>query len=404
MYLTHLSLTNFRNFARLDIDVPLGSVLIVGSNGQGKTSLLEAIYFLSTVTSFHAQHDRELLNFLAAREPLAVGRIVARFHSDGSDHRIEIRLIQESNGVNGSTRLRKEIILDGLKLKINEVLGKFMSVLFLPHMVEIIVGSPEERRRFFNLAMSQVINNYGQILSDYNQALSQRNALLKRLGEIGGDTGQLVFWDELLAAKGAMIIHARIRAIRELERLAARQHRELTPDEAMLRFEYQPAFDPLPQSNAQFSFPLDVQVDRSSLTFDQIQQGFQNNLAKLYKEDIARGVTTIGPHRDDFRFLENGIDLGTYGSRGQVRTVMLSLKLAELEWMKEKTNDTPVLLLDEALAELDPARRIDLLDRIHLTEQTLMTTTDMALFSQEFVDKAIIWQISNGRLIPAKQP
>lgn len=378
--------------------------MIVGSNGQGKTSLLEAIYFLSTVTSFHAQHDRELLNFLAAREPLAVGRIVARFNADGSDHRIEIRLIQESNGVNGSSRLRKEIILDGLKLKINEVLGKFMSVLFLPHMVEIIVGSPEERRRFFNLAMSQVIKNYGQILSDYNQALSQRNALLKRLGEIGGGTGQLVFWDELLATKGAMIIHARIRAIQELERLAARQHRELTPDEAILRFEYQPAFDPLPQSNAQFSFPLDVQVDRSSLTFDQIQEGFQNNLAKLYKEDIARGVTTIGPHRDDFRFLENGIDLGTYGSRGQVRTVMLSLKLAELEWMKEKTGDTPVLLLDEALAELDPARRIDLLDRIHLTEQTLMTTTDMALFSQEFVDKAIIWQISNGRLIPAKQP
>lgn len=404
MYLTHLSLTNFRNFTRLDVDIPLGSVLIVGSNGQGKTSLLEAIYFLSTVTSFHAQHDRELLNFLAAREPLAVGRIVARFNADGSDHRIEIRLIQESNGVNGSSRLRKEIILDGLKLKINEVLGKFMSVLFLPHMVEIIVGSPEERRRFFNLAMSQVIKNYGQILSDYNQALSQRNALLKRLGEIGGGTGQLVFWDELLATKGAMIIHARIRAIQELERLAARQHRELTPDEAILRFEYQPAFDPLPQSNAQFSFPLDVQVDRSSLTFDQIQEGFQNNLAKLYKEDIARGVTTIGPHRDDFRFLENGIDLGTYGSRGQVRTVMLSLKLAELEWMKEKTGDTPVLLLDEALAELDPARRIDLLDRIHLTEQTLMTTTDMALFSQEFVDKAIIWQISNGRLIPAKQP
>jgi DNA replication and repair protein RecF len=401
MYLTHLSLTNFRNFARLDVDIPLGSILIVGSNGQGKTSLLEAIYFLSTVTSFHAQHDRELLNFLAAREPLAVGRIVARFHQEGGDHRIEIRLIQESNGGNGSARLRKEIILDGLKIKVNEALGKFMSVLFLPQMVEIIVGSPEERRRFFNLAMSQVINNYGQVLADYNQALSQRNALLKRLGEIGGDTGQLLYWDELLAVKGAIIIHARIRAIQELEKLGARQHRELTPDEAVLRFEYQPAFDPLPKSKAQFSLPLDVQVDRSSLTIEQIQQDFQNSLTKLYKEDISRGVTTIGPHRDDFRFLENGVDLGTYGSRGQVRTVMLSIKLAELEWMKEKTGHMPVLLLDEALAELDPSRRLDLLNRIYLTEQSLMTTTDMALFSQDFVNKAILWQISNGRLIPA---
>lgn len=398
MQLTHLSLTDFRNFARLDMEIPAGLVLLVGANGQGKTSLVEAIYFLATFTSFHALHDRELVNFLAARKDLAVGRIEARFDRDGEDHRLEVRIIQETNGLNGSSRLRKEVLLDGLKKKISEVVGEFIAVLFLPQMVEVIEGAPEERRRFINLAMAQVIPGMRGVLNDYTQTLSNRNALLKQLQEFGGDQHQLDYWDELLASKGSEIIFNRIHAIKELERFAARNHRELTRGEAVLRLSYQPAYDPLPEIPGQFSLPLDTAVDRSGITLGEIRQGFLEHLVSQRGTDIIRGVTTSGPHRDEMRFLENGIDLGRYGSRGQVRTAMLSLKMSEATWMEQKTGHTPVLLLDEALAELDPIRRSDLLDRLANNRQTLLTTTDLELFSTDFIRKATLWNVSQGRV------
>lgn len=228
MYLKNLSLTNFRNFARLDLDLPGGPLLLVGANGQGKTSLLEAIYYLATLTSFHATHDRELVNFVAARDPLAVGRIVAQFERDGSQNQLEIRIIKETNGLNGSSRVRKEILLDGLKLKMGDAVGQFLAVLFLPQMVSVIEGAPEERRRFLNLSMSQVIPRFSRTLADYSQTLSQRNALLKQLQEFGGDADQLNYWDELMVAKGSALIFDRIQAVQQLERIATSNHRELT--------------------------------------------------------------------------------------------------------------------------------------------------------------------------------
>ena len=398
MQLKHLSLTNYRNFARLDIDLPQGPVLLVGANGQGKTSLLEAIFYLATFTSFHALHDRELVNFIAAKESLAVGRIVALFDKDGEQHRLEVRLIKETNGINGSSRLRKEILLDGMKLKMADAVGQFMAVLFLPQMVEVIEGAPEERRRFLNLAISQVIPGTNRNLADYSQTLSQRNALLKQLQEIGGDPDQLDYWDELLVSKGSQLIYGRIHTVKELERIAARNHRELTRGESILRLSYQPAYDPLPETPGQFLLPIEDPVDRSGLSIDDIQQGYTSRLKEQRNADIARGVTTVGPHRDDLRFLENGIDLGIYGSRGQVRTAMLSLKMAEMTWMKDKTSYSPVLLLDEALAELDPSRREDLLDRLTNNQQTLLTTTDLDLFTPDFVDQATLWRVSDGRV------
>jgi DNA replication and repair protein RecF len=398
MQLTHISLTDFRNFARLDMEVPAGPVLLVGANGQGKTSLVEAIYFLATFTSFHALHDRELVNFLAARKNLAVGRIEARFDRDGEDHRLEVRIIQETNGINGSSRLRKEVLFDGLKKKVGEVVGEFIAVLFLPQMVEVIEGAPEERRRFINLAMTQVIPGIRDVLNDYTQALSNRNALLKQIQEFGGDRHQLDYWDEILASKGSELIFNRIHAIKELERFAARNHQELTRGEAVLRLSYQPAYDPLPEIPGQISLPLDAAVDRSGIALEGIRRGFVERLESKRETDIMRGVTTIGPHRDEMRFLENGIDLGTYGSRGQVRTAMLSLKMAETTWMEMKTGHTPVLLLDEALAELDPNRRLDLLNRLANNRQTLLTTTDLELFSADFIKQATLWNVSQGRI------
>jgi DNA replication and repair protein RecF len=411
MLLTHLSLTDFRNFARLDVDVPGGPVLLVGGNAQGKTSLLEAIYFLATFISFHATNDRQLVNFIAGREPLAVARIVADFRRTDSSgdrglpgkHRLEVRLIQEANPYNGSPALRKEILLDGVKRKMGEVVGAFNAVLFLPHMLRIIEGAPEERRRYLNLAMGQVFPNYALHLSEYGRTINQRNALLKQLNDRGGDPGQLTYWDEKLVELGAQIIQARIRAIKELELLAARVHGELTRSQEVLRFEYLPSYDPLPQRPGQYALPIDAPMDRSGISLEKIRSGYLDQLCRVRSEEIARGVTTIGPHRDEIRFRNNGIDLGTYGSRGQGRTAVLSLKFAEVAWMKEHTGEWPVLLLDEVLAELDPVRRLDLLSRLLEVEQALLTTTDLDLFTGKFVEKTKIWQIQAGRLVTEQE-
>lgn len=396
MYLTRLSLTNFRAFARLDMEVPRRTLLLVGDNAQGKTTILESIYYLATYTSFHAQNDRQLINFVASREPLVVGRLVAEYRSANRPHQMEVRLIQESAGTNGSTRMRKEILLDGVKRGVHEAMGAFTAVIFLPQMTRIIEGGPEERRRYLNLALSQTTPGYSQALSDYGQALSQRNALLKQLFERGGDPEQLTYWDTLLTDRGALIIHARIAAIQELEQIAARIHHRLTHSEEILRLVYQPAYDPVPVPQGQFALPLQSPVNRAGYSQERIRQGFIEKLAEARREEIARGVTTLGPHRDEMRLLSNGIDLSDFGSRGQVRTALLALKLAEVTWIKNKTGEWPVLLLDEILAELDTQRRADLQTYLLEYEQTLLTTTDLSLFDPGFVQQGTVWQVEQG--------
>lgn len=407
MLLTHLSLTNYRSFARLDLDVPCGPLLLVGENAQGKTSLLEAIYYLATFTSFHASSDRELISFLAEQEPLAVARIVADFRHllpesalagarPAGLHHLEIRLIRDMT--NGAPRLRKEVILDGVPRKIGEAYGVFNAVLFLPQMLNVVEGAPEDRRRYLNLSLSQVWPRYAEHLADYARALTQRNALLKTLGERGGDPAQLDYWDEQLAASGAQIIYARIQSIQELERLARPIHQQLTRGQELLRLDYQPSYDPFPTSPLQIELPMNLSIDRSGISTEKIRLGFMSQLSRARGDEIQRGVTRIGPHRDELRFISNGVDLGTYGSRGQGRTAVLSLKLSEVAWMKEKTAQWPVLLLDEVLAELDPARRVDLLSRLMESEQALLTTTDLDLFSADYVRRARVWQIQAGHV------
>ncbi len=396
MYLTHLSLTDFRSFTRLDMNVPRRILLLVGNNAQGKTTLLESVYFLATFTSFHASNDRQLINFLRNHQPLAVGRIVADYMRGERSHRLEVRLIQDNN--NGGTRLRKEILLDGVKRTIQNALGAFNAVIFLPQMTRIIEGGPDERRRYLNLALSQTMPGYARDLTEYSQALMQRNALLKQLNERSGDPDQLFYWDEILSKTGASLIYARVQALQEMERFIKRIHHRLTNGQEILRFHYMPAYDPLPQPEGQFALPISTPVDRSSLTEQEIQAGFRERLQALRREEIARGVTTIGPHRDELRFMSNAIDLGNFGSRGQVRTALLALKLSEVHWMHEKTGQWPVLLLDEILAELDLQRRADLLDALDEVEQVLLTTTDLNLFSELFVKENTVWYVSGGQV------
>jgi DNA replication and repair protein RecF len=161
---------------------------------------------------------------------------------------------------------------------------------------------------------------------------------------------------------------------------------------------YQPSYDPMETNNGQIQLPLDAPLDRSGIDLGEIQDGFREQLHSLRLDEINRGVTSIGPQRDELRFISNGIDLGSFGSRGQLRTALLSIKLAEVNWLKEKNGYWPVLLLDEVLAELDDYRREDLLNRLQKTKQSLLTTTDLDLFSEEFKNSSEKWDISGGRL------
>ena len=397
MFLTHLSLTDFRIFSRFDQAVPLNSLILVGDNAQGKTSLLEAVYYLSTLDSFQASNSLDLINFSALQNDLAVCRIVADFRKKDTDHHLEIRIIKDTNS-NGNNIIRKEVLLDGSQQKINSVIGTFNAVLFLPHMLQIVTGAPQLRRHYLNLTLAQVDPTYTESISEYNKALVQRNALLKQLNEHSGNVDQLSFWDEKITQAGAYIIHARIQAIKDIGYIAASIHQELTRGDEILRLNYLPSFDPAASPPGQIELPLENALDRSGVELKDIQDGYREKLLSTRSEDIYRGVTSRGPHRDEMRYLSNGIDLGNFGSRGQLRTAMLAIKLAEVNWLNEKNGDCPVLLLDEVLAELDDTRRQDLLDRLAKAEQSLLTTTDLNLFSDDFKRSATQWEIKNGGL------
>ncbi len=402
MYLTHLSLTNFRNFTRLDIDLPRRVLLLIGANAQGKTNFLEAVYLLATFSSFQTHVERQLIHFLEARKSPAVGRLIGEYQRRDGKHRLELRLILENGGSNGS-RLRKEVLLDGVKKPLGQVVGHFNAVLFAPHMTQIIEGGPEERRRFLNLALAQAIPQYATTLSEYARLLEQRNALLKALQARNGNPSELEIWDRELAARAAPLMYWRIQALQEMERLASRIHLELTHQAEVLRLIYRPAYEPLPMPAAQMVLPIQTSLDRSHLTIDEIRQGFIERLQRIRSEEITRGMTLIGPHRDEVRFLANGIDLGDYGSRGQVRTALLSLKLAEMEWMRARNGEWPLLLLDEVLAELDLSRRQDLLQRLSLYDQAILSATDLSAFPAPFTTQNTIWEVKMGSLFPQKQ-
>jgi len=398
MFLTHLSLTDFRIFSRFDQAVPRNSLILVGDNAQGKTSLLEAVYYLSTLDSFQASNSLDLINFSALQNDLAVCRIVADFRKKDIDHHLEIRIIKDTNS-NGNNIVRKEVLLDGSHQKINSIIGTFNAVLFLPHMLQIVTGAPQLRRHYLNLTLAQVDPTYTESISEYNKALVQRNALLKQLNEHSGNVDQLSFWDEKITQAGAYIIHARIQAIKDIGYIAASIHQELTRGDEILRLNYLPSFDPAALPPGQIELPLENALDRSGVELKDIQDGYREKLLSIRSEDIYRGVTSRGPHRDEIRYLSNGIDLGNFGSRGQLRTAMLAIKLAEVNWLDEKNGDCPVLLLDEVLAELDDTRRQDLLDRLAKAEQSILTTTDLDLFSDEFKRSSTQWKIKNGGLV-----
>lgn len=401
MHLRHLSLTNFRNYSRLELDVPSGQVVLLGDNAQGKTNLLEAIYYLATSRSPYTTSDRQVINWLADDEHLPFARLVAEVSTHTEIKRIEITLLKEPTS-EGGVRLRKEIRVNGVTRRTLDLLGHVNVVMFTPQDMSLIEGAPSIRRRYLNVTLCQVEAGYCRALSQFEKILTQRNALLKRLGDSrsAGGSDELAFWDTRLTDYGAVVIAARNRLIRDLERIAQPIHQDLTGGLEHLRLRYDPSLDPTAQPGGQMAFsPADLGAAAlPDMKREVIAERYREALRVRRKEELARGQTLTGPQRDELRFLVNGKDLGHFGSRGQNRTAILALKLAEVTWMQEQTGDWPILLLDEVAAELDEDRRAYLLARINGAQQVVLTTTEPGLLTEEFRDKAAMWQVEGGRI------
>ncbi len=380
MRLTHLSLHNFRNYVRLDLDLPPGVTLLQGDNAQGKTNLLEAIYYLATSRSPHAGADRELVNWLTVEaEPLPYARLVGRVARGAGEVAIEITLTQQANH---ETRYRKQIRLNGVAKRAMDLLGQLNVVLFLPDDIALVSGSPSGRRRYLDATLCQIDPLYCRTLSRYNQIVTQRNALLRDLRERGGDPTQLAFWSERLVEHGSYLVSRRWRALVALDELAHGVHSQLTDGGERLHLCYVPS----------------VEMDRPGDAND-MARTFQAQVEDLRRREIAAGMTLVGPHRDEVRFLVNDMDAGVYGSRGQQRTAALALKLAEVDLMRTETGEYPVLLLDDVLSELDEHRRRFLMRTLDDgAEQAIITTTDLHTIPQTFLQRCQLWRVEMGRL------
>ena len=394
MIVRHLSLTNFRLYARLEIDLPAGLTIVQGDNAQGKTSLLEAVYFLATAHSPHTNADRQVIRWGAEEEaayPFAILR-ADLLRRDGP-HVLEIG-IQRSD----ANRLKKEIRIDHTPRRGIDLVGQLAVVLFLPGDVELASGAPALRRDYLDAALSQVDVDYVRALDQFERALTQRNALLRQAQERSVDPDEFAVWDDQLVPAGVEVALRRRRAVVELTQLAMPIHRELSNGLEYLEIAYQPNFDPAaPASSARsYQIGLDLARPPDGLNRNDLEAAFRKALADRRREEVARGSTLTGPHRDDLRFVANGVDLGDYGSRGQQRTAVLSLKLAEAGWMRSRIGEEPVILLDEVLAELDPNRRRSLLGHISDSHQTIVTTTDVSRFDEAFVQQATLLKVVHG--------
>jgi DNA replication and repair protein RecF len=396
MHLQHLSLTNFRNYRRLELSIPSGPILLHGANAQGKTSVLEAVYYLATSRSPWTVTDKQLLNWNAQNEILPFVKISAEIgNARRPATRIDITLIKDPNE---NARFKKEIRVNGVPRRAIELLGEITVVMFLPQDLAIIEGAPADRRRYLNVTLSQTDPEYVRALHTYEKTLVQRNALLRRIDKRQAGPSELAFWDDQLIACGSVIIAGRQRLLRELETQAQQVHADLTGRAETLELQYQPSFTPTANTSGQMSFDVPGLDLHRQLDPKEIEPQFRAALAEHQREEIQRGITLVGPQRDELRFTVNGYDLGLYGSRGQARTAVMAIKLAELDWMHAAIGEWPVLLLDEFIAELDNERRAYLLERINGATQSILTTTEPDIFTKDFLDKAAVWKVHAGQI------
>lgn len=399
MQIDHLSLTNFRNYARLEVSLPADKpIVLCGDNAQGKTSALEAIYYLATSTSPYTTSDRQLIHWRTQGDPIPFARLSAELgNKTNRYHKLDVTLMLDITS--GSPRFRKSVKLNNVDKRVMDVTGLLNVVLFVPQDLSLVEGSPNDRRRFMNTTLTQVNLDYSLALNEYEKLLPQRNALLKRIIERRSNPAELEFWDEQLASSGAVIIAGRQKFLRELETKAQDTHHALTGGRETLSLKYLPSIMPTAAvDNRQLSFDvIGLDLNRQ-LDPAQVKPQFLQRLVEKQREDIQRGLTLSGPHRDELRLFINERDCGLYGSRGQARTAVMALKFAELQWMRDQIGEYPLFLLDEVAAELDSKRRAFLLERLDGQAQTLVTATGLDIFAPAFLNRARVFRVVNGQI------
>ena len=389
-YLSHLSLTNFRNLVELELELPAGVVVFFGPNAQGKTTLLEAVYLLAIARSFRAENEREVLNFEAVAEGgqgLVGGTIEKKgerlqvfvgYHCSQT-HGDESALRRSSN--HSGLSVRKQIRVSRVRRTAAELVGMVNAVLFSADDIQLIQGPPSDRRRFLDILMSQADPLYLKGLQRYQKVVQQRNQLLRMLQDGRAMADELGFWDDELVREGAWITWHRSEVMQDLAVACAEHHAQLAEPEGHFQVAYRP------------SVPLGDSLETT-------EGQFRESLAAAQQRERATGSTNVGPHRDDFDLLIDGMDMGTFASRGQARTLALALRLAEASYLASVRDEGPILLLDDVLSEMDGSRRSRVLEKATQYEQALITTTDLEQVRGFLGPGARYFQINAGKVVP----
>ncbi len=370
MRLQELCLRHYRNYEALSARFAPKLNILVGPNAQGKTNLLEAIGLLATTKSLRGSRDGDLVGF-DAEFAVDHGTIHRERRPDVA---LEISL---SRGMN------KQVRVNGVRQpRVIDFIGAFNAVSFSSADIEVVRGEPALRRRFLDLEISQIGPSYVYALAHYRRVLEQRNRLLKALRE-GGQRGMLSdsleAWDEQLLEHGAVMVERRRQFVRHLEELARGVHARLTEAGEELALTYD------------CSFPLPPEPGLES-----VRTAFAAALREGRAEELRRGMSLVGPHRDDLLLQVNGREVRVYGSQGQQRTAALSVRLAEIELIRELTEEPPVCLLDDVLSELDDLRRAQIFDVTLCACQTFLTCTSTRSLPDGVLSQAQVYEVSAG--------
>lgn len=359
MFIKHLMLINFRNYKKLDIELSSGTNIFFGDNAQGKTNILEAIYYASLGKSHRTSKDRELINWNKQEAYIKIYVCKQRL-----DKKIEMKIFKQG---------KKGVNINSIKVnKISELIGTVNTVIFSPEDLKIVKESPVYRRRFLDIELCKLSKKYYYYLSQYKKVLSERNASMKK---IRGNTDILDIYDKQLSHLGSLIISERLKYIEKLNEKGKLIHDEITSKTEHISFKY----------------------ITSIKKFDCIEEDMMKLLKKNRTKDLENRNTSIGPHRDDFSIEINDIDTRCYGSQGQQRTSVLTIKFASLAIIKELTGEYPILLLDDVLSELDINRQRYILNSIKEV-QTLITCTGIVDIKQ-YIDKSSkIFKVSEGNI------
>lgn len=355
MKVEHLYAVNFRNYAALDLNFQAMINVFFGQNAQGKTNILEALFYSAFGMSHRTSSEEDLLRW--GNNALATGVAYSNF---SGRHEVKIKKYQQQN------RWKKEIFLDGAKVRPKEHYGSLNVVMFSPEDLQLVKGEPALRRRFFDMQISQTDPLYYDLLVKYNRVLQQRNRLLKELRDGVGTLPALIPWNEEFIRLAAALSKKRLLALAKLEQIASDIYASITQYKEKLTVHYE-----LKGNNGELFYP--ETADFCSEEF------YRNKLAERQSVDILRGNTGIGPHRDDLQLLLNNMSLRSFGSQGQQRSGALALKLSQLEYVRQEIGEFPILLLDDVMSELDNNRRAQLLQFIDGRVQTFITVNDKEL-------------------------